>query len=110
QLLPESGVVCGRVRHHLADKFGRAVVGQKALGRVPKHLLFFRKSEIQLAFLRFVDGESCGLKPLRSMFSGTIKAFERASAGNVELRAVDLLDSRAGTATMVTGSLKRMEH
>ncbi len=68
QLLPEGGVVRGGVRHLLADKLGRAVVGQKALGRVPKHLLFFRKSEIQLAFLRFVDGESCGLKPLRSMF------------------------------------------
>jgi hypothetical protein len=39
----------GRIRHHLAHKLGRAIVGQKALGRVPKHLLFFRKSEIQLA-------------------------------------------------------------
>src|SRR5208282_2084097 len=62
QLFPEGGVVRSGIRHHLADKLGRAVVGQKALGRVPKHLLFFRKSEIHLAFLRFVDGESCGLK------------------------------------------------
>jgi hypothetical protein len=43
--------------------------------------LFFRKSEIQLAILRFIDGESCGLKPLRSTVSGTIKAFSRASGG-----------------------------
>src|SRR5689334_12540346 len=47
QFLPELSVVSSLMRHHLADEFGGTVVGQKALGRITQHFLFFRKSEIQ---------------------------------------------------------------
>jgi hypothetical protein len=49
---PEALIVGTCVGHHLADKFGLTIVGQKALGRVAQHLLLFRKSEVQLLVLR----------------------------------------------------------
>ena len=41
QFAPEARVVRALIGHHLPHELGRAVVGQKALGRVAQHLLLF---------------------------------------------------------------------